>query len=107
MSQNNIIEIVMGSASDLEKLKSGFSFIKKYNIPCNINVISAHRNSEEIAAFSKNAENNGTKVIIAIAGMAAHFAGVVASHTIIPVIGVPVSSKDMGGIDTGSLRNRG
>lgn len=86
------VAIVMGSDSDFDKLKSCVTKLKEFDIEVDVNVISAHRTPDEAAEFAKNAEANGIEVIIAAAGMAAHLGGVLAAHTIVPVIGVPIKS---------------
>ena len=82
----------MGSDSDFEKLKGCISKLKEFKIEADVNVISAHRTPDKAAEFAKNAENNGIEVIICAAGMAAHLGGVIAAHTIVPVIGIPIKS---------------
>ena len=82
----------MGSDSDFEKLKGCVSKLKEFNIEVDVNVISAHRTPDKAADFAKNAESNGIEVIICAAGMAAHLGGVIAAHTTVPVIGIPIKS---------------
>ena len=91
--------IVMGSDSDLPVMQGAGKLLKEFDIPYRITVSSAHRTPERTVAIVKDAEENGVKVIIAGAGAAAHLAGVIASHTILPVIGVPVDSSPLGGVD--------
>lgn len=86
------VAIVMGSDSDFDKLKSCVTKLKEFDIEVDVNVISAHRTPDAAAEFSKTAEENGIEVIVAAAGMAAHLGGVLAAHTIVPVIGVPIKS---------------
>lgn len=86
------VAIVMGSDSDFDKLKSCVTKLKEFDIEVDVNVISAHRTPDAAAEFSKTAEENGIEVIIAAAGMAAHLGGVLAAHTIVPVIGIPIKS---------------
>lgn len=86
------VAIVMGSDSDFEKLKGCITKLKEFDIEVDVNVISAHRTPDRAAEFAKSAESNGIEVIIAAAGMAAHLGGVIAAHTIVPVIGVPIKS---------------
>lgn len=86
------VALIMGSDSDFEKLKSCVSKLKEFNIEVDVNVISAHRTPDAAAEFSKNAEANGIEVIICAAGMAAHLGGVIAAHTTVPVIGIPIKS---------------
>ncbi|MCC8169115.1 MAG: 5-(carboxyamino)imidazole ribonucleotide mutase [Oscillospiraceae bacterium] len=84
--------LIMGSDSDFDKLKGCVSKLKEFKIDIDVNVISAHRTPDKAAEFAKNAEANGIEVIICAAGMAAHLAGVIAAHTIVPVIGIPIKS---------------
>lgn len=92
--------IVMGSDSDFEKLKGCIAVLKKFNIETEVRVISAHRTPAEAENFAKNAEANGIEVIIAAAGKAAHLGGVIAAFTTLPVIGVPIKSSTMDGMDS-------
>jgi len=87
-----IVSIIMGSTSDLKVMEKAASFFEEMEIPFEMNALSAHRTPEAVEKFAKNAENNGLKVIIAGAGMAAHLPGVIASMTAIPVIGVPINA---------------
>lgn len=84
--------LIMGSDSDFEKLKGCVSKLKEFDIEIDVNVISAHRTPDKAARFAKSAEENGVEVIICAAGMAAHLAGVIAAHTVVPVIGIPIKS---------------
>ncbi len=93
------VAIIMGSASDGECMKHCEEYLKFFGIDFETRILSAHRNPEEVAAFAKNAEQNGIKVIIAAAGMAAHLGGVVAAHTVLPVLGVPMKGGLMDGLD--------
>lgn len=93
------VAIIMGSDSDLPVVKDAVSELKKFSIPFEVHVMSAHRTPEHAAEFSKNAAANGFGVIIAAAGKAAHLAGVLAAHTILPVIGIPVKSSTLDGLD--------
>lgn len=86
------VALIMGSDSDFPKLESCVKKLKSFKIEVDVNVISAHRTPDEAAEFSKNAENNGFDAIICAAGMAAHLGGVIAAHTILPVIGIPIKS---------------
>ena len=86
------VALIMGSDSDFEKLKGCVTKLKEFDIEIDVNVISAHRTPDKAAEFAKNAEANGIEVIICAAGMAAHLAGVIAAHTIVPVIGIPIKS---------------
>ncbi len=86
------VAVVMGSDSDFEKLKGCISKLRSFKIDVDVNVISAHRTPDRAAEFAKNAEKNGIEVIICAAGMAAHLGGVMAAHTVVPVIGIPIKS---------------
>ena len=86
------VALIMGSDSDFNKLKSCVEKLKSFGIEVDVNVISAHRTPDKAAEFAKNAEGNGIEVIIAAAGMAAHLGGVLAAHTTLPVIGIPIKS---------------
>lgn len=89
----------MGSDSDLPTVEKGINVLREYGIPFEVHVYSAHRTPAEAAKFVSEAEARGFGVIIAAAGMAAHLAGAVAANTVLPVIGIPVSSKNTGGMD--------
>lgn len=93
------VAIIMGSDSDLPIVEKGINVLKEYNVPFEVHVYSAHRTPLQTAEFVKNAKTNNFGVIIAAAGMAAHLAGAVAANTTLPVIGIPVSSKNLGGMD--------
>lgn len=90
--------LIMGSDSDFEKLKGCVSKLREFKIDIDVNVISAHRTPDKAMEFAKNAEDNGIDVIICAAGMAAHLGGVIAAHTILPVIGIPINFT-LGGMD--------
>jgi len=95
-----MIGIVMGSDSDLPVLQGCMDFLKKMDIPWEVTVASAHRSPARAAEYASSARDRGLKVIIAAAGMAAHLAGVLAAHTTLPVIGVPVDSSSLNGLDS-------
>ncbi len=97
---NPKVAIVMGSDSDFDKLKGCIKVLKSFNIDVDVNVISAHRTPEAAEEFSKNAEKNGIEIIIAAAGKAAHLGGVLAAFTTLPVIGIPIKSSTMDGMDS-------
>ena len=90
----------MGSASDWETMKEACKILEEFNIEYSREVVSAHRMPEEMVAFAKNARENGYSVIIAGAGGAAHLPGMIASLTTLPVLGVPVQSKALNGLDS-------
>ncbi|MDT7891616.1 MAG: 5-(carboxyamino)imidazole ribonucleotide mutase [Thermoproteota archaeon] len=94
------VAIIMGSKSDWEYMKEAFELLKSFNIDVEAKVVSAHRTPEYMFNFAKNAENEGFEVIIAGAGGAAHLPGMVASLTTLPVIGVPIPTKQLNGLDS-------
>jgi phosphoribosylamine--glycine ligase len=94
------VGIVMGSDSDLPVMRAAADFLKSMDISCEMTVASAHRTPERAAEYAKTAQKRGLKVIIAGAGMAAHLAGVLAAHTDLPVIGVPLDASPLGGMDS-------
>ncbi len=93
------VAILMGSDSDLEIMREAWNALEEFKIPCEMHVLSAHRSPELVAAFASGAAGRGLKVLIAGAGGAAHLAGVVAAHTTLPVIGVPINSSPLAGFD--------
>lgn len=93
------VAIVMGSDSDLPVVEKAINTLKKYEVPFSVNVYSAHRTPAEAKALSENARKNDYGVIIAAAGKAAHLAGALAANTTIPVIGIPVKSSTLDGLD--------
>ncbi len=93
------VAIVMGSTSDLPKLEPAISILKSYNVAVDVRCLSAHRAHAGLSAFINETNTNGTEVIIAGAGMAAALPGVVASQTVLPVIGVPISGSTLDGMD--------
>ena len=93
------VGVVMGSDSDLPIVEKCILELKKYDIPTEVHVYSAHRTPEEAIAFSKNAIDNNFGVIISAAGKAAHLGGVLAANTTIPVIGIPIKASALEGID--------
>ena len=95
-----VVSIVMGSDSDLPVMKGTMEILKKFNVPHEVKILSAHRSPEEVAKFAKTNRKRGIKVVIAGAGGAAHLAGVIASMTTLPVIGVPMESAALKGIDS-------
>ena len=89
----------MGSDNDLPVVKAAISELKAFGVPSEVHVMSAHRTPELVAEFATNAKENGFGVIIAAAGKAAHLAGVIAGHTTLPVIGIPIKSSTLDGLD--------
>ena len=88
-----LVSIIMGSTSDLPVMEKAARLLDDFEIPFEMNALSAHRTPAEVEDFAKNAQARGVKVIIAAAGMAAHLPGVIASMTVLPVIGVPINSS--------------
>ena len=93
------VAILMGSASDKEKMRPAGETLEKFGIEVDERVLSAHRNAEKVTALASRARENGYSAFICAAGMAAHLAGVVAAHTTLPVIGVPMSGGALNGVD--------
>lgn len=93
------VGIVMGSASDLPVVRRAAETLAEFGVPCEVHVYSAHRTPGQAAAFAREARANGFGVLIAAAGMAAHLAGALAAQTTLPVIGVPLKSNTMDGVD--------
>ncbi|BBB32278.1 5-(carboxyamino)imidazole ribonucleotide mutase [Thermotomaculum hydrothermale] len=96
---NPIVGILMGSDSDFEIMKESAKVLKDFGVPFEVVVTSAHRTPERTLEYAKSAKKRGLKVLIVGAGMAAHLAGVIAAKTTIPVIGVPINSSSLNGID--------
>ena len=97
---NAKVAVLMGSKNDLPQLKGAFDMFRKFDIEFTARVMSAHRTPEAALAFASSAKENGYQVVICAAGMAAHLAGVVAAHTTLPVIGIPMSCEPFNGIDS-------
>jgi 5-(carboxyamino)imidazole ribonucleotide mutase len=93
------VAIIMGSMSDFAKVEPAVSILKRYGVSVDVRCYSAHRSPVELGEFIDKANENGTEVIIAAAGMAAALPGVIASMTILPVIGVPISGSNLEGMD--------
>ena len=93
------VAVIMGSDSDFPVVSATIKQLKQFGIPFEAHVMSAHRTPEKAAEFAANAEDNGFGVIIAAAGKAAHLAGVMAGHTTLPVIGIPVKASELDGMD--------
>ncbi|HET9570249.1 MAG TPA: 5-(carboxyamino)imidazole ribonucleotide mutase [Bacteroidales bacterium] len=93
-----VVSIIMGSTSDYKVMEKAAELLNDFQIPFEINALSAHRTPGEVEDFAKNAASRGIKVIIAAAGMAAHLCGVIAANTTLPVIGVPISAS-LAGMD--------
>jgi phosphoribosylaminoimidazole carboxylase PurE protein len=100
MNKKYKVAIIMGSDSDLPTMNEAVKVLRDHGVDCEVKILSAHRSPDDTARFSKDARANGFSVIIAGAGGAAHLAGVVASHTTLPVIGVPMETGELKGIDS-------
>ena len=97
--KNPLVGIVMGSDSDLPVMEKAADVLREMGVPYEMDISSAHRLPEKTAEYAKSARERGVEVIIAGAGMAAHLAGVIAAHTTLPVIGVPLKSGALNGVD--------
>ena len=97
---NPVIGIVMGSTSDWETMKNAAKVLEEFGVAYEAKAMSAHRTPHAVAEWASHAQKNGMKAIIAAAGGAAHLAGVVAAHTTLPVLGVPMPSKHLQGLDS-------
>jgi phosphoribosylaminoimidazole carboxylase PurE protein len=95
-----LVSIIMGSSSDLETMKEIDIILERFGIPFEKRVLSAHRSPEDLVAYVKQAQDKGIKIVIAGAGGAAALAGIVAAHTVLPVIGVPMETHAMKGLDS-------
>ena len=99
-TQQPLVGIVMGSASDWETMQHAHQILKQFGVPHECRVLSAHRTPQQAAEYAARAEERGLKVLIAAAGGAAHLAGVLAAHTILPVLGVPMVGWALQGLDS-------
>ncbi|MCC7419799.1 MAG: 5-(carboxyamino)imidazole ribonucleotide mutase [Planctomycetaceae bacterium] len=99
-SASPLVGVIMGSRSDWETMKHASELLTRFDVPHECRVVSAHRTPDWMAEYAKAAEGRGLQVVIAGAGGAAHLPGMVASHTLLPVIGVPVLSKALHGVDS-------
>ncbi len=95
-----LVAILMGSDSDADKLKGCGEVLREFGVPFEARVLSAHRTPKEAVAYAEGAAKNGVRVLVCAAGGAAHLAGVVAAHTELPVIGGPIETTMMGGLDS-------
>ena len=100
MAENPVVGVIMGSDSDLPTMKEAITVLSEFDIPHEVKVISAHRTPDDMADYGQKAHERGLKVIIAGAGGAAHLPGMVAAYTPLPVIGVPVKSSALSGMDS-------
>lgn len=99
MSEQKKVAVIMGSDSDFPTVAGAIKTLHSYGVPFEVHVMSAHRTPEAAAAFAAGARDNGFGVIIAAAGKAAHLAGVLAGHTTLPVIGIPIKASTLDGLD--------
>ena len=95
-----LVGVIMGSKSDWETMVHTIETLEKLGVPCEVRVVSAHRTPDQLFAYVESAERRGLEVIIAAAGGAAHLAGVTAAKTVLPVLGVPMESKALKGLDS-------
>jgi 5-(carboxyamino)imidazole ribonucleotide mutase len=95
-----LVAIMLGSASDLEQVEPARAILKEFEIPFELKILSAHRTPDHALRFAAEAESRGLEVIIAAAGGAAHLPGVVAAKTLLPVVGIPIKSKALNGLDS-------
>ncbi len=100
MDAKPLVAILMGSKSDWDTMRQAADVLAQFGVPHESRVMSAHRTPQVVSEYSANAEPNGLEVIIAGAGGAAHLAGVIAAYTTIPVLGVPIESKSLKGLDS-------
>ncbi len=95
-----LVGVIMGSKSDWETMAHTIETLEKLGVPCEVRVVSAHRTPDQLFEYVESAERRGLEVIIAAAGGAAHLAGVTAAKTVLPVLGVPMESKALKGLDS-------
>ena len=95
-----LVAILMGSASDSETMEPARQILKDFGIACEVKVLSAHRTPDQTISYAKKAKKKGIRVFIAGAGGAAHLPGIIAAETLLPVIGVPIKSKSLNGLDS-------
>jgi 5-(carboxyamino)imidazole ribonucleotide mutase len=100
MKNTPLVGVIMGSDSDWPTMEPAFRVCSDFDVPCEVRVVSAHRTPEDMARYARTAHQRGLRVIIAGAGGAAHLPGMVASHTPLPVIGVPVEGRGLHGLDS-------
>jgi 5-(carboxyamino)imidazole ribonucleotide mutase len=100
MDREALVAVIMGSKSDWETMRHAAAILKEFEVPHECNIVSAHRTPELMREFAHSAEERGLKVIIAGAGGAAHLPGMVSAQTVLPVLGVPVESQALKGLDS-------
>lgn len=98
--ESPLVGVIMGSSSDWETMRAAVEILEEFGVPHEARVVSAHRTPEDMFDYARQAEQRGVKIIIAGAGGAAHLPGMVASLTVLPVLGVPVQSKALSGLDS-------
>jgi len=99
MADKALVGIIMGSKTDLDVLQGAVEVLREFGVPHELRILSAHRTPERVLEWSQTAEERGLEVLIAAAGGAAHLPGVVAAKTVLPVLGVPIPSTTLGGMD--------
>lgn len=95
-----VVGILMGSKSDYQTMQECLKILDEFSVPYEVKILSAHRNPEAVVEYAKTANKKGIKVIIAAAGKSAHLPGIIASWCVLPVIGVPMKTDDLGGLDS-------
>ena len=100
MPKTTKVAIIMGSDSDMPVMNEATRILEENGVDFEVKILSAHRSPDDVTKFAQSARKNGLRVIIAGAGGAAHLAGVIASHTTLPVIGVPMETKELKGLDS-------
>ncbi|HVX65164.1 MAG TPA: 5-(carboxyamino)imidazole ribonucleotide mutase [Bryobacteraceae bacterium] len=100
MSGNALVAVVMGSKSDWDVMKSTADTLNEFGVPHEVRILSAHRTPDQTAEYARTADERGVEVLIAAAGGAAHLAGVIAAYTVLPVLGVPMESPALKGLDS-------
>lgn len=98
--KNPLVGVIMGSSSDWPTMKPAVEILEEFGIPCERRVVSAHRTPDDLAEYGRSAAERGVRVIIAGAGGAAHLPGMIAAYSSLPVIGVPVESRALSGLDS-------
>ncbi len=99
-TEKPLVAVIMGSKSDWETMRNATETLAKFGVPHEARVLSAHRSPQLTSEYASTAEDRGLEIIIAAAGGAAHLAGVIAAHTVLPVLGVPMESQSLKGLDS-------
>lgn len=99
MEKAPLIALVLGSDSDLPQVEPALEILREFAVPHTVRILSAHRTPDQAVAFARSARADGLRVLVAVAGAAAHLGGVLAAHTDLPVIGVPMAATPLGGLD--------